>query len=253
MDNLDWWYKNGLLDKSRDAITRKCGTLCLTFDDPADQSTSSFVDCNCLETPKVLHGPAEPGKNALRWDPHVAEAFYNGWKSMNGLKHQTLESAFGLVIDLFGPMSLRRNDMRLLGLSGIIDKFEEMQLNRDESKGILKFRGDSAYPNIRVVQSYLKTTANGPPLTERSKLENSVYKSVRESIEWSYGSTAAKFKYLTNLEKLQVMKGTKTLKVYTVATILRNIHVILYGSQTSNYFEFERSDLPTLEDYLRQT
>ena len=40
-------------------------------------------------------------------------------------------------------------------------------------------------------------------------------------------------------------------KVYTVATILRNLHIALYGCQTSNYFELDIPD-DFLEKYLRQ-
>ena len=92
----------------------------------------------------------------------------------------------------------------------------------------------------------------GDGLTAREKLENRTLKTIRESIEWNYGTTAAMFKYLENLDKLKIMKGTTTLKVYTVATILRNCHVIFYGCQTSNFFNICKSDFPTLRQYLRQ-
>jgi hypothetical protein len=85
------------------------------------------------------------------------------------------------------------------------------------------------------LSSYFKEI-DGVPLTVRQRLQNRVLKVIRESIEWNYGGTAAMFKYLVNFEKLQVIKGTKTLKVYTVATILRNCHMILYGGQTSAFF-----------------
>jgi hypothetical protein len=52
--------------------------------------------------------------------------------------------------------------------------------------------------------------------------------------------------------KLEFIKGTKTLKVYRVASILRNCHIILYGGITSSYFKLEKKDFPTLTQYLRQ-
>ena len=48
-----------------------------------------FIDCKCSPTSVVGGGPAEDGANAARWDVEVNRAFYNGWKSVHGLKHQT--------------------------------------------------------------------------------------------------------------------------------------------------------------------
>jgi len=198
-NNLKWWYDNGWIDRSRDLITAKCAVEGLHFQNPNDQETAVFIDCNCLETSRVLHGPCEEGPGARRWNPDIAVAFYNGWKSMNGLKHQTVDSAFGLVVDLYGPLSLRLNDLTLLAESDINRRFRDLQINRDLTKGFLRIRGDSAYPVFEAICSYIK----GVNLTDQQKLENRVYKVVRESIEWSYGTTAALFKYLQNLDKLQ--------------------------------------------------
>ena len=35
--------------------------------------------------------------------------------------------------------------------------------------------------------------------------------------------------------KLKVLQSTNVSKIYTVCTLLRNIHIALYGCQTSNY------------------
>ena len=77
-------------------------------------------------------------------------------------------------------------------------------------------------------------------------------KKVRISIEWDYGHCASLFKYVTNKRKLKVLKGEIISKVYTVATIFRNIHAGFYGCQTSNYFNVA---LPEnyVEKYLSQT
>jgi hypothetical protein len=123
-----------------------------------------------------------------------------------------------------------------------------LQLNRNPAAGLLRVRGDSAYPTFEAICSYIK----GQNLTAQDRFENHVYKIVRESIEWGYGTTAALFKYLQNLQKLQLMKGDKVKKVYTVATILRNCHVILYGGQTSSFFGVGTGQMPNLQQYLRQ-
>ena len=54
-----------------------------------------------------------------------AACIYNGWKSIHGLKHQTVDIAHGLTIDLHGPMSLRRNDLTLLRESDIVNRLRE--------------------------------------------------------------------------------------------------------------------------------
>ena len=50
---------------------------------------SHFIDCNRLETCVAGGGPAEQGANAARWNEDIQRSFYNGWKSINGMKHQT--------------------------------------------------------------------------------------------------------------------------------------------------------------------
>jgi hypothetical protein len=85
--NMKWWYNNGFFASSAKAIGAK-------LDLEVGNLVSHFIDCNCLETERVGGGSAEAGANAARWDPHIQRAFYNGWKSMNGLKHQTVDDAY---------------------------------------------------------------------------------------------------------------------------------------------------------------
>ena len=51
-----------------------------------DNDVAFFIDCNCLATSRVGGGPTEDGANARRWHPDIQRAFYNGWKSVHGLK-----------------------------------------------------------------------------------------------------------------------------------------------------------------------
>jgi hypothetical protein len=71
-----------------------------------------FIDCNCMESSRPCGGPAEEGPDSLRWDETIQQAFYNGWKSIHGLKHQTFDCAYGMTVDMYGPTSLRRNDLK---------------------------------------------------------------------------------------------------------------------------------------------
>jgi len=75
---------------------------------------------------------------------------------------------------------------------------------------------------------------------------------VRIAIEWNYGVTSGLFKYLCNHRKLKVLASHSVANIYTLATLLRNCHVILYGCQSSNYFELTMH-ANFLNAYLTQT
>ena len=71
---------------------------------------------------------------------------------------------------------------------------------------------------------------------------------MRISIEWNYQVTSNLYEYLKNFNKLRLLGSTIVSKIYVVATILRNCHVCLYGSETSYYFEVTP---PTLFEYMK--
>jgi hypothetical protein len=223
LNNLAWWVNSGFFEQSRAAIERKMNDHGLIYQLGAFL-IGALIDCNCLETSTPGGGPVTPGVNADRWDPLIQEAFYNGWKSIHGLKHQTLDNAFGFTMDLYGPWSLRRNDLRLLGQS---------QLNFRLSRlGLLTGYEDSIYPHMSNITSCHK----GEVLTQRERRENKVFKKIRIAVEWNYMITSNLFGYLRNFEKLKLLSSDYVSKVYTVCTILRNCHVAMYGCITSDYF-----------------
>ena len=91
-ESLSWWHRNGYSKASADAIWDK---MIANGYQPTDEdlnrqvTTAYMIDCKCLPTSVVGGGPAEDGANAARWDVEINRAFYNGWKSVHGLKHQT--------------------------------------------------------------------------------------------------------------------------------------------------------------------
>lgn len=74
-DNLEWWWKTGLMEQSRDAIWKRMTSSSpslLEIDDLLRTlffliislhsiilGFCCFIDCNCLETSRVGGGPAE--------------------------------------------------------------------------------------------------------------------------------------------------------------------------------------------------
>jgi hypothetical protein len=71
-NNLHWWYRQGYLHQSMEAMKAKFGGNDLF-------STCMFIDCNCLECCRPGGGPIFGGPDADRWDPMIQKAFYNGF------------------------------------------------------------------------------------------------------------------------------------------------------------------------------
>jgi hypothetical protein len=182
-------------------------------------------------------GPAEGGANAARWDANIQRAFYNGWKSKNGLKHQTFDDAYGFTMDCYGPTSLRRNDLVLLRESDINDRFARLQLESDIDYVIF---GDSAYKRQSHIRSYFSEREHED--VDGSPRWNRHMKRLRISIEWNYGHQGSMFRYLGTHFKMKILGSDLTTKVFIVTTILRNLHTGYYGSQTSRYFNLDIPD-----------
>ena len=192
----------------------------------------------CLLSLSITGGP-----DSDRWSCLIQQAFYNEWKSIHGMKHQTVDNAYGITMDISGPTSVRSNDLRVLGDSRMVARLNTLFEN-DPIK--YKIFGDSIYPHVDSITTYWRHT----PQTEREKKENHVYKSVRIAIEWNYMVTANLFSYFKNLDKLKLLHTQNCAKIYRVCTLLRNCHVCLYGSISSSYFNLT---LPNnmLEKYMQ--
>jgi hypothetical protein len=223
-NNLDWWYRNGFFAISASAISRKANLR-----DGSETVVSHFIDCNCLPTSVTGGGPAEAGPNAARWDDKVQRAMFNGWKSTHGLKHQTVDNAFGMSIDISCPRSLRQPDPTILTASRIHDRFRDVQVGDPHPTIIF---GDSAYHVQECLRSYLWAEEGVADYQDW----NGGMKRVRISIEWNYGYTVSLFRYVGQKHKLKVMRRATVMKVYTIATLMRNLHIGFYGGQSSNYF-----------------
>jgi hypothetical protein len=162
INNLDWWYRNGFFKASSDAIQEKMLSNGYSRDAPFFYKIVFFIDCNCLPTSRVGGGPAEEGANAARWDESIQRAFYNGWKSIHGLKHQTVDNAYGVTVDICGPTSLRRNDLAVLRVSNINGRMAELQRDLEAPLQSQMF-GDSIY----LEQSHLKTYFHAADIEQR--------------------------------------------------------------------------------------
>ena len=211
-DNLPWWFQNDLMERSAVAIDEKLGFRY------ADRF-AAFIDCNCLRTDRPGGGPQEDGPGSERWSNDVQRAFYNGWKSIHGLKHQTVDNALGFTIDVFGPVLLRSNDMSLFRDSNINQRMAEL--------GEYKIFGDSAYRG----GNHSHCASYGTDAVFNARM-----KSVRISIEWNYMTTVSLFAFVGMEHKFKVFESCGVTRIYIVATLFKNFHASLHGNQTMNYF-----------------
>ena len=152
-----------------------------------------------MECCRVGGGPRQDGPDAERWQCNIQRAFYNGWKAIHGLKHQTKDIAQGFTIDMHGPSALRRNDLHLLGSSHLVPRLAALFQGQEIPYCVY---GDSIYPHLPHLRSAWRGV-NG--LTLQQTVENNAYKSARISIEWNYGVTSNFFRYLRNLDKLKIL------------------------------------------------
>jgi hypothetical protein len=141
----------------------------------------------------------------------------------------------GLTMDMFGPTSLRRNDMHLYRLSNINNRIhaENERVSNNCEYEYCGF-GDSAYRGDSNFRSYLLADNNADFGRWNTRM-----KKVRISIEWNYGSTSEMFKFLQLPRKMRLLANPRQVsKVYTVCTLFRNFYTILNGNQTSAYFNY---------------
>jgi hypothetical protein len=172
-DNLEWFKREGYFENSRRAITEKLAQLGCEFSDDRPQLVAGFIDCNCMETCRVGGGPRSgkshyndcllfyiifaklllflnsctDGPDSDRWSCLIQQAFYNGWKSIHGLKHQTVDNAYGITMDIAGPTSVRANDLRVLGDSDMIERLNDLFAGEDVK---YKIFGDSIVRVVRI-------------------------------------------------------------------------------------------------------
>ncbi len=163
--------------------------------------------------------------------PLLQQAWYNGWKKLHGMKYQTVNLPNGMNFDVFGPVSVRHNDLFTLYHSDIDAKLRQLQVNQRQKFSIY---GDSAY--ILYDVDYVKARHNFQNNTPRQILENRVLSSCRQTIEWDYGNLATMWSYL-DFKKVLRMRRMKIANAYISGLILRNANNTFYGCNTSLFFK----------------
>jgi hypothetical protein len=239
-NNLDFWLPY-IPDCAR-AIARKCQEKGCYFPED-DFSIFSFIDNTMNACCRPGGVPTMEGEGAPRWHNYIQQAWYNGWKKLHGLKWQTVDLPNGMNFHVWGPFSVRHNDLYSLRHSDINDMVAALQVGRLVQ---YKIYGDSGYATS--FHSHLRARHSYNDNTDREILENRVMSSCRESIEWNYGEVGRFWPLVDYKEVLQMRKMPVGAMVLT-AMILRNALNTITPFQTSTYFHLNP---PTLEQWLAQ-
>lgn len=98
------------------------------------------------------------------------------------MKYQTVDLPNGMNMHVWGPISVRHNDLTSLHEPHLNDLLVQLQLGQGYQWVL---HGDSAY--IHVSDSHILARHHNDENTERQIQENRVLSACRECIEWDYG------------------------------------------------------------------
>jgi hypothetical protein len=150
--------------------------------------------------------------------------------------------------NVWGPCSMKRNDLYCLSTSGLDDQIFSIQEDFFYDEGIFfKIYGDSAY----CVSGYSCILArhdiehiSDRDTKDRCKLENRVLSSCRQAIEWDYGELYKLFP-LVHYKSALKMRKMNVSKMFVVALMLRNAHVCCNGGLATSYFGIRAPSIET--------
>ena len=231
---MDWWKQ--YFFESAEAIRIKLPNLNhanwrLKF--PPVQHSDGFRYIGFIDNTMFAFcrpgGVMGEGAAAPRVPLEVQQAWWTGWKKLHGMKWQTVVLANGMDLQVYGPLSVRQNDLDTLVLSNIE---EDLKILMQEDEIKYKLFGDSAYYDSEIIG-----TGGGRGMA-----------SVRESVEWTYCDVKVHWKDCDYKHVLK-LRQQPVAKIIFVCMLLRNAYVCLHGSQSTEYFCMLP---PTLEYWLSQ-
>jgi hypothetical protein len=240
IDNMQYWkpcleeftevVREKMIEKSDGGVVYPPGSL----------SVFGFVDDTVTRTTRPGGGPVEGGVEASRHNCLIQMAFYSGYKKCHGVKYQTLELPNGLCMDLYGPISFRRNDIEVCDESHLNEKLEELSADLEKQYKVY-------CDGIFTTETHMLSKHVGET-TRAERYENGVMTKIRIANEWAYGITENLFTMLKFSNGLQIRRNFEHSYYYVTATILRNAHCCLCGNQISQYFDCVP---PSLENYFQ--
>jgi hypothetical protein len=144
----------------------------------------------------------------------------------------------GMILLIWGPCSVRHNDLYALDRSGVLGKWGAVMV-----PGLRHYvlYGDSIYP----WRQYLRSRHGAPvgPL----HVEDMAMSSCRQLIENGFGLADILFPYLSNPSAIKLMRGFPVRELYFSKMLFANFYIMLNHGQTSARFGLQP---PELEVYM---
>ena len=138
---------------------------------PNDFDAFSLIDNTTNSTCQPGGGPQYVNwieVRAPRNDPIIQRTFYNGWKSTHGLKWQTVDLPNGMNFYVWGPVSIRHNDLYTYSRSEVNENLCRLQAGEQRQ---YKAYGESAY----YPDTHLRTRHNYENLTTDTRKQSHVF------------------------------------------------------------------------------
>lgn len=169
----------------------------------------------------------------------MQRSIYTGHKHYHGLDYQAINSPDGLVIQIFGPVPSRYNDMYMVGKSRLPEMIKkEFTVHRWQ----YFVYGDQGYLSSPFLLAGIRD-AQGI-----EKHVNYKWSKTRISSEWSFNRIITLWQML-DCTRMQKTQQRLVAVWYLVSVLLTNCYACMTGdSQASRYFEVKP---PSLEEYLR--
>ena len=200
-----------------------------------------FIDNTVFPTSRPGGGPVQDGVGSPRNHPLLQRSFYNGWKSLHGIKFQTIALPNGMMFHVWGPASCRHNDNYTLQHSNIQQVLSNIQLNQP-----LKYvvYGDSAYWS----DEFIKSRHRDEEMCDTKKLENASMSKCRQTVEWDYGLVGSLWKRIFFKKNLK-LREQSVCNMTLFCMLITNAYVTMNGSQSSVFFTCMP---PSLEEWTSQ-
>jgi hypothetical protein len=210
---------------------------------PGQNRVCGFLDDNNTATCRPGGGPAAAGPGAPRNPGEMQEAFYSGWLRKCGIKHQTFNLPDGHTGHIFGPASMRHNDLYTLRESDFDNELDSAQnpIYGPLANHYVAYV-DSIFPPKRHLRGK-HAAAAGHPNKAQLDASDRAFNSCRESVEHDYSHADISFPCLNYSKRLKIRGGMPLKEIYFTKVFFRNCLVSLYGNITSSIYECEPMSL----------
>lgn len=245
-DHLEYWKPK--IKSFSEKIRLKANSLGGHYPDndhPNRFNIFAFIDSKPIQTTRP-GGPLHSGRNSQRKPKHLQKTFYGGYQGYHGLKFQAVVLPNGLDLHVFVPLAIRHSDIKLFNESGVNDLISQLQSDVPETSQY-RIYGDAGYE--KKIASHLRTRNTSPHrLPPEQELENTVMKSLRESVEWSFSGIVRLFSFIDYPKNLKLFLSPIA-EMFIVCVVLRNVYCCLHANETATFFHCRP---PNLEHWMNE-